>query len=208
MSIAHRIRVALQETHVRLEGTPLAAELVRGSISRAAYVRLLKQLLPLHVAFERAAALNPCLPGLFIPSVMCREDALRRDLDALSAENEPEDSIDWAQGLTPHLAEWKDSWALAGPLYVLEGSRMGSMMIAGALARALGVPVQPGTGLDYHLEGSAERPHVWRRFKEALDAVAPSGAAADEIVEAAVVTMDAMLHLYETESQRCEVLAR
>jgi len=208
MAITHRIRAALQDTHIRLEGTPRAVELIRGSISRAAYVRLLKQLLPLHVAFERAAALNPCLPGLFLPGVMCREAALRRDLDALFGENESEDSIDWAQGLIPHLAEWKDTWALAGPLYVLEGSRMGSMMIAGALARALDVPMQSGVGLDYHLEGSAERPHAWRRFKVALDAVAPAGEAGDQIVEAAVVTMDAMLHLYETESQRCEVLTR
>ena len=75
---------------------------------------------------------------------------------------------------------------------------MGSLFLAKSLARGLGVPAEPGCGLDYHLEGAAIRPRSWQSFKQQLDRIPFTTGQQTEIVDAAVATMQHLHGLYES----------
>lgn len=69
---------------------------------------------------------------------------------------------------------------------------MGSRMLVGPVARALGVPVAPGGGVDYHLDGLSDPGGRWKRVREA---VASADRTADDraaIVWGAVATFAVM----------------
>jgi hypothetical protein len=86
--------------------------------------------------------------------------------------------------------------ALVGALYVLEGSRMGSMMIGRQLAKAWQIPPVPGQGLDYHLDGIATRGAEWKAFRAAVDTHPAVQAVAEAVLQLATATMDGLLVLY------------
>jgi heme oxygenase len=103
---------------------------------------------------------------------------------------------------TGHLVKKLDTWAhtsppaLIGVYYVLEGSRMGSMVLAKPLSQSLAVPLKPGCGLDYHIEGLQQRPQQWQAFKERLDSLPLALANKDAIFAAAAATMEGLFDLY------------
>ncbi|MBX7103185.1 MAG: biliverdin-producing heme oxygenase [Gemmataceae bacterium] len=196
MDIATRLRVAMGATHSAIEQLPVSKALVAGTVGRDEYRALLSQLLLVHEALEDELSACPDAAGFLTPDMM-RADALRGDLVALGAE-----SVDPPFGETLRLAELMHAWAavtpwkLIGALYIFEGSRMGSMFLVKPVARALGVPVQPGYGVDYHLDGLATRPQTWARFKVGLAQLPFTAEQWDEVVSAAEETMNALFDLY------------
>jgi heme oxygenase len=150
----------------------------------------------LHEALEDELAAHAETRDFFTPD-MARTDALRGDLAALGA-----DEVDIPLGETLQLAELIRAWAaeapwkLFGALYVFEGSRMGSMFLVRPVARALGVPVEPGQGIDYHLDGIERRPQTWAAFKTRLNQLPLTDRQWDEVVAAASQTMDGLHELY------------
>lgn len=195
---AARLREALSDSHQRIERLPLAVRLAHGRIDRAAYIPLLRELLAMHQALE-AEFDRPTAPQGLLDDACRRTETLRRDLAALGADPTA------AHRLLPETRElqqdfrlWgaSDPWRLAGALYVFEGSRMGSMFLGPAVARAFGTPATLGHGIDYHLEGVAERPRLWKELKLRLaGAVVAAGAEASGLAGAAA-TMEGLLRTY------------
>jgi heme oxygenase len=196
VELVQALRAATAEWHGRIERLPLAVAMSEGRVSRDAYLALLGELLPIHRAVEQGLAAWP-EAGAVYRTDMARAALLVRDRTILAAAD-PE-----AEGtLASELVTLLENSATGGPstligaLYVLEGSRLGSMLLAKPLARALGVPLAPGCGLDYHLEGLPHRPRLWQEFKAALTALPLSAAARQEVVRGGAAVMRGLHDLY------------
>jgi heme oxygenase len=205
MGIVERIRAAVAELHDRIERLPFSAAVMTGRLNRDEYARLLGQLLHAHAALEAELDARPELACVYRRETMARADALRGDLAALGygGRDTPLHAVAAPMPQARALAESfgrlarAEPWSLLGALYIFEGSRMGSMILYKALSRTLGVPAEPGRGLDYHMDGLPDRPKTWKKFREDLEAVPAGEPARDAIVTAAAETMGHVYRLYE-----------
>jgi heme oxygenase len=151
----------------------------------------LERLYWVHTTFESEVARCPELAAVW-PAEATRAPAIIRDLAVWGAAFPPvvPDAVsDWHRKML--LRGAPSVWAGVG--YVLEGSRMGSRMLAAPLSRALGVPPGPGVGLDYHREGLAEPLARWQRVRTAIEMLDGYGANRKHIVFGAVSTFELML---------------
>jgi heme oxygenase len=196
VTLPDRVRQLLGPTHAAIEQTAFARAMIGGTIDRAAYSRGLDQLGVLHSALEDALATRPEFVALYDPARMTRTDAIACDLVALGGE--PAGPTDATDALCAAIRGWAAAspWKLVGALYVLEGSRMGSMALVRPLSKALGVEVRPGTGLDYHLAGIATRPQDWQRFRATLAGSPLTESQQADVCAGAVGTMDGLFALY------------
>ena len=200
-TLADRIRAAIGPAHAAIEETDYARGMVAGTIGRPAYAAGLWQLAHLHAALEDALAdarpASPAVQAVYDPDAMARAGVAEQDLLALG-QPEPDPVAAPVAELAGRFADWATTRpaALVGALYVLEGSRMGSMVLARSLPRALGVPSLPGGGLDYHLDELASRPTDWRQFRATVAGLALCDADQDAAVAAATATMDALVEVY------------
>ncbi|MGH7619521.1 MAG: biliverdin-producing heme oxygenase [Gemmatimonadaceae bacterium] len=155
--------------------------LVDAGLSVERYRRLLESFLGYFVPVEsRIAELASSAPplGLELPA---RTPLLVKDLMALGASASDIAAVPQCTDL-PRLVEPAN---LAGCLYVLEGSRLGGVIVARELERSLGL----GSHGAAFFVGDGE--NVARRFKRVLswlDEVARAGAAPDVIVASACET--------------------
>ena len=202
MNLPDRIRQALAPAHAEVERTPFAQGMASGRIGRAEYAAGLRQLGHLHAALEAALAASaprhPALAALYDPARMDRSSAIVRDRIALGADG-ADPAKEPVKRLTDRIAEWAAlaPWALLGPLYVVEGSRMGSMFLTRSLGRALGVdPLRPDSGLDYHAEGLATRAQDWKRFRQGLADAPLTESEADDVLRAAGAAMEGLVEMY------------
>jgi heme oxygenase len=189
MSLPDRLRAVIADSHTAIENTAAAKAMISGTVDRDTYVALMAEMGRLHAAFEERIADQ--FPGLYDAAAMARADVISRDLVALGDYGSAA-----ATGNELFDAWTSTPWKLIGVLYVLEGSRMGSMALVRPVARALGVDVRPGVGVDYHLDGMATRPMVWAQFKARLAAYPFTPAQQDDIAAAAVETMHVLQGLY------------
>lgn len=200
ITLSLRLRAAVAASHDSIERTPLALAMQAGTLSRLDYAPLLQQTWRLHAAVEpaceHAAECFAPLRGL-LDDDWRRRHTLADDLRSLQLPTQA----------APHAAvvalvarsqreSWDKPWALAGLLYVLEGSRLGSTLLAPALARGWQVPLQPGVGLDYHLHGLTERGPRWLVFRRRLDRLPLSPSQAGDVVTCAALAMDDLRRLY------------
>jgi heme oxygenase len=197
MSFVDHLKEDIASTHTAIEKTPFAIGMVSGRIDRDTYCNGLAQLGFLHEALESLLSRNPIFQGIYVPADMDRAEIADRDLAVLGYEgiaipNE-------ATGrMTDQLFAWSSEspWSLIGTLYVLEGSRMGSMYLARSLSKAFGVEPRPGVGLDYHVEGMATRPKVWQRFKATLAELALTEGEQNDVRRGAVESMTMLCEMY------------
>ncbi len=94
--LAARLRGATAEAHARIERTGVIAELIDGTISRQAYVGLLRSLVPVYAALEAGLRRHRRTPGL-APAIfptLFRGRALAADLRVLAGP-------DWAVCIAP-----------------------------------------------------------------------------------------------------------
>lgn len=203
--LCERLSRAIRELHTRIESLPVAQAMAAGTIEPRVYLSLLEQLERLHVILEERLGQATELAGLYEPGTMARASDLQADLEALGAIPGEGEMLAVTQRFFGHLAEeWADApAALLGCLYVLEGSRMGSLFLAGRLAAALGVEARLGQGLDYHLRGAAGRVAGWRQFKAALDGSSLANEQGEMVERAAVETMQLLHDLYEAVGAGC-----
>lgn len=197
MLLPDKIRQAISSLHTEIEATPLAKEMLAGTISRSAYACWIVEMYRVHAALERALAGAPEQAAVFDPATMARSGLLLSDAGALGL-TAPESGHATVDQVVTHLDRLarEEPWGLVGALYVLEGSRMGSLALIGPLARALGARPNPGAGLDYHLDGATERPRRWRAFREEVGRLAVSADQEEAIVGAAVFVMRALVAMY------------
>jgi heme oxygenase len=197
MTLPDRLRAAIAGAHTAIEATPLAVAMIGGTISRDAYADWLAEMDALHAALESALADCPPAAGLYQPDEMARTRLLARDRVVFGGGvfTLPHPSVG---ELVERFGEWRDSapWKLLGALYVLEGSRMGSMALLRPLAKAFGLIPQLGVGLDYHLDGIATRPQKWQQFRAALAAVPLTEGQQADVCSAAVTVMVGLCELY------------
>jgi heme oxygenase len=196
VTLPDRVRQLLGPTHAAIEQTPFARALIAGTIDRAAYSRAVAQLAHLHSAVEDALAARHEFAPLYRPADMARTDAIACDLVALG--HFPDDPTELTAAQCNQIAQWATAtpWKLIGALYVLEGSRMGSMALVRPLSKALNVEVRPGVGLDYHLTGMATRPQCWQQFRAQLAALPLTDDQQADVCNGATATMDALHALY------------
>lgn len=198
-TVADRIRAAIAPAHVAVEQTAFARGMTQGTLTRAAYCDGLRQLLALHESLEAAlaAADSPLVASVYDADRMTRASIAARDLDALGHPADVADPVAPAIAeLAGRFAEWvARPAALIGALYVLEGSKMGSMILAKSLGRCLDVN-RGEVGLDYHLDGVAGRGADWKRFRAAVAELPLSEAGQADAVAGATQTMDALVATY------------
>ncbi len=197
MTLPDRLRAAIATTHTSIEQTPLAATMIGGTITAEQYAEWLTNFAHLHGELESALADCPLAAGVYRSEEMARTPLLTRD-----RQHFPLDPLDRPHPAAAELAEQFSEWKVSAPhkllgvLYVLEGSRMGSMALVRPLARAFALTPQPGVGLDYHLDGIAGRPQRWGEFRAALAGVTLNDTQQAEVCEAAVAVMEGLCEMY------------
>jgi heme oxygenase len=193
--ITLRLKEETAEHHTAAERHPFQQSLIRGTVSREAYVDYLGQMLLLHAALEsRLRSVAPRTPAIrsVVKEFQHQEPYLRRDLaffgvDPATVKPSPQTAA-FIAALDRVAAE--RPLALLGYHYVLEGSNNGSKYIAKAIRRALSLEAQDGTAyLDPY---GGEQVARWQLFKADLDASGLSDAEGDILVKAAAEMFDAI----------------
>ncbi|QGJ69996.1 Hypothetical protein PBC10988_16850 [Planctomycetales bacterium 10988] len=196
MHLTQTIRETVHPTHERIEKVAFSRQMISGKIGKKAYGRALSQLWFVHRVLENHLRRYPELAEIF-EEEMSRTEVLAQDLKVLGQPLQTQplaETID----LIEDIEHWsyREPVALLGALYIFEGSRMGSMYLGKSLAKGFDRPAEIGQGLDYHLQGSEDRPKKWKSFKNSLDTMPLSEDQQQAIVDAAEATMNGMYALY------------
>lgn len=203
--LAARLRRATAQAHERIERTGVIAELIDGTISPAAYVRLLRSLVPIYAALEAGLRRHRRLPAI-APAVfpaLFRHGALVDDLRVLAGPG-------WAADVTPvaeaeeyrrhlHALSDRQPQALLAHAYVRYlGDLSGGVLIARSVGARFGLT--PGRGLAFYAFTRAGTPTA-RQFRAALDACPMNEA------DAAAIEAEA-LHAFERHERLAVAIAR
>ena len=197
MTLMEEVRNLIAVDHDRIEKTNISIAMMASTISRSDYAFGLAQLWHVHHAIEQSIDLCPELSEYFADE-MRRTATIVRDLKTFGAEIGNQAVLPATNAAIAMICSWAGStpFALLGALYVMEGSRMGSLVIARPLAKALGL--QPGSlnGIEYHLEGAANTPARVRSLKESLNTKIVSESQKQQLRDGAVRLMSALLDVY------------
>lgn len=189
-----RIHAALRAPRAMLARTPFASAKQIEAITRDDYTATLAQLGQIHAALE--ADLTATGMPLYQPG-MARAMLIACDLAALGYEDEIEPSEATAR-LIDRFADWAatEPTKLLGALFVLEGTRTGSIAFVRALCKVLDVSLRSDVGIDYHLDGLAGRTYEWSRFKVQLASLELTEPQREGICEAAAETMAILAEVF------------
>lgn len=195
--LTNRIREAIAADHDTIENTKFSVALITGRIPTHDYLFSLAQLHHIHAALEEECAKSEELAPFFT-SAMIRTKAIESDLASFSTTLEDFDVIEQTEEAIALIRQTAETnpLALIGCIYILEGSRMGSLMLAKPIAAALGRDPQLGNGIDYHVEGSRETPMRFRGWKATVAEAGFDSVLEDQIESAAKSFMKRLLHLY------------
>jgi heme oxygenase (biliverdin-producing, ferredoxin) len=197
MTLTQTIRAAIAQLHEAIEQTPFSVALMRGQLDAESYCTSLTQMWHIHAALERAA-LKPEI-ARFLSNEMVRTPAIERDLAHWSYPLRGADVFQATKDTVTKMAELteRQPLALLAHVYVLEGSRMGSMIIAKPLASSLGVLPIEGRGLDYHTEDMRQTPARFGAFKGRIDAAIAEAEQISLIADTAVDFMRSLNSIYQ-----------
>lgn len=199
MLLPDMLRQSIASLHTSIEVTPLACAMINGTIAKSAYSQWLYQMMSIHQNLEQALTSTTMLGELYDPHTMNRSEILKQDAEALQlAFDETSHAAVEAFGATLHDWSVESPWKLLGVLYVLEGSRMGSLALVRPLSKALGVALHKGTGIDYHLDGAAQRPQIWQAFRAKLAQFPLTAEQQVDVQSAACHTMSVLHDMYAT----------
>lgn len=209
MQLAAQIREAMMSTHDAIEKLPIADAMAKGTVAKEDYVRLLVQLQAIHGTLETLLQEHHSSHPLVTKEVF-RVDSIQNDLEYLKSDSFGNDfPLEETGNMQATLESWSktEPIRLLGALYILEGSRMGSMVLARSLSRGFQVPMQLGNGLDYHLAGMSERPVKWVQFKTIFSNLPFSESDKSLIVDAAIGTMKLLYEVYQAAQTQHEAVA-
>lgn len=212
MSVMNMVRAAISESHQQIELTPFSKGMMDGSISRSEYANGLVQLWHIHDELESLVYQAGEVTAYFT-SEMVRTNTITRDLKAFGYKVFTFQPMNETLAIVNQLRCWgkEKPFALLGCVYVLEGSRMGSLVIAKPLSKTLGIAPGEAAGIEYHTEGAAQTPSRVRAFKEKIDGANLDEATVSDLTEGAVTFMELLNNLYaalrtdetkQTEQQR------
>lgn len=197
MSVMNLVRSAISGSHFQIEQTDFSKGMLDGSMTVTNYSRGLVQLWHIHSTLESCATKRPEVSGFFTKE-MVRSETIQRDLQAFGFRTDNFEQMIETIAIVEQLKEWalEKPYAILGCIYILEGSRMGSLMIAKPLRKSLGLTSGDVTGVEYHTEGAAGTPMRLRSFKEKVDQAGLGDAAETELIQGAVRFMDMLNMLY------------
>lgn len=197
MSVMNLVRSAISASHFQIEQTAFSKGMLDGSITATNYSRGLVQLWYIHSILESCATSSPQIKGFFTKE-MIRTDTIRRDLHAFGFDIDSFEQMIETTEIVNQMKDWalECSYAILGCIYILEGSRMGSLMIAKPLGHTLGLATGEVAGIEYHTEGAVGTPMRLRSFKEKVDQAGLGAKAETELIQGAVRFMDLLNTLY------------
>lgn len=184
MKLMEQVRDAISNSHDQIELTPFSKALMSDFISARDYARGISQLWHVHNLLEKIIPDSTRIAEFFSDE-MVRTMTLRRDLHALGFCVEAFEVMPETSRILRTIEQWASDapFALLGCIYILEGSRMGSLVIAKQLAKALGLASGNVRGIEYHTEGASGTPARVRALKSKIDS-----AELGEVDSAAVLT--------------------
>jgi len=197
MSLMTLVRNAISESHNEIEETAFSVAMMDGSMGKEDYARGLSQLRQIHFSLE-CAIRDSTIASPFFRGEMVRTATIDRDLHSLGLSRYSFTLLPQTTTIIDQITRWgiTEQAALLGCLYVLEGSRMGSLVIAKPLAKTLGLAAGSVAGIEYHTEGGAQTPMRVRQLKEQLDQAQFDDATKDALKNGAVVFMRLLNALY------------
>jgi len=196
-NFASEIREAVQELHQQIDSTYLAFRMMHGIISKSEYSWVLTQLYYLHQFLEPTWQADSTLSKFFDLKKHSRLQSIRADLNLLVNGDMPA-----VAGTTQNLHQQisimyqENPIALIGVLYVLEGSRLGSVYLTEPLMNALSL--QDTTGASFFLCTPEPWYKDWYRFKESINQLDDLPRQFESIKAAAVNTFEGMIEIYQT----------
>jgi heme oxygenase (biliverdin-producing, ferredoxin) len=208
MSVMIAVRTAISESHQQIEMTPFSKGMMDGSISRSDYANGLVQLWYIHGELERLVQEDDSVATYFT-SEMIRTRTISRDLEALGFDIDRFNTMPETIAITNQFCNWavQKPFALLGCIYILEGSRMGSLVIAKPLSKTLGLKAGDNSGIEYHTEGAMQTPSRMRAFKEKIDQAGLDSDRVENLMEGAVRFMELLNTLYAALLPECTVNA-
>lgn len=191
-SLSQRLRAETKDAHVLAERSGIMRTLLRGSITRATYVSLLRNLAgiyrPLEEELDRHAA-HPALVGIN-RNALRRLDRLERDIAALAIEpphDAPADlpaTREYATRLR-EIGRSSPELLLAHAYVRYMGDLSGGQMLKDIVARTLSV-YSADDGLDFYDFPDIADPIAFKEaFRDVIDSAVLVGAAPDAIVREA-----------------------
>lgn len=197
MKLMEQIRAAISVSHVAIEKTDFSKAMLSDYIHPMDYARGISQLWYVHNALELGIGKNDVLESFFTPE-MVRTPTIVRDLSALGYRLDSMDALLETQTIVATLQSWSKDlpFALLGCTYILEGSRMGSLVIAKFLCKALGNEPGSSRSIEYHTEGASATPMRVRNLKEQIERAELSQERADAVKLGAVEFMNLLNDLY------------
>ena len=197
MKLMEQIRAAISESHAAIEKTDFSKAMLSEYIHPLDYARGIAQLWYVHNALESGIGKNADLESFFTPE-MVRTPTILRDLSSLGYHLDSLDVLLETRTIVATLQSWSNDlpFALLGCVYILEGSRMGSLVIAKFLSKAIGN--EPGSfrSIEYHTEGASATPMRVRNLKEQIERSELSQERADAVKLGAVEFMNLLNDLY------------
>jgi len=178
-----RLRAATAQVHERLHGHAGLGAAASGAMSRADYRLLLGRLWGFHKAFE--SVLEEAARSLALDIDMgarARAPMLEEDLHILGLGADEIARLP----LCTHLFRPHDEAGFMGALYVVEGSTLGGIQIARALASLF--DGDEGDGRRFFLGYGAQHSAMWRGFLARLEVCASDDSGETAAIEGAVET--------------------
>jgi heme oxygenase len=197
MTVFNQIRSAISGPHESIEKTAFSIAMINGRIGITDYVFSLTQLYAIHEELE-AIALHSTYGDFFDPE-MIRTAAIKRDIAFWGARLQDVEVMPEAVTTVRWMRETAEIHpvSLLGFIYVMEGSRMGSLVIVKPLASGFQVAPHDGQGLDYHTEGARKTPGRLAAWKLRVEQSALSDQEQAVVKDAAVGLMQSLNSLYE-----------
>lgn len=197
MSVMNLVRSAISASHFQIEQTAFSKGMLDGSMTATNYSRGLVQLWHIHGTLESCATSSLEVTGFFTKE-MIRTETIQRDLQALGFSPDSFGQMIETIAIVEQMKDWalENPYAILGCIYILEGSRMGSLMIAKPLGQTLGLASGEVAGIEYHTEGAVSTPMRLRSFKEKVDQAGLGTDAEAELIQGAVRFMDLLNTLY------------
>jgi heme oxygenase (biliverdin-producing, ferredoxin) len=207
--LAQRLKVETRDLHVQAERSAFMSRLLRGELSRTAYVALLRNLLAIYAELEpalRRHALHPAIAVLDL-APLARTEALVDDLAAFGAPDVATASI----GIEPScrlyvdrlrvIADTEPELLLAHAYVRYLGDLSGGQMLRGVVARNMQLPL--GTGVAFYDFGDASTTTgLAAKFRDGLDAATVDD---DAIVREAKAAFDRHRALFDELASRHDI---
>lgn len=191
-SLSQRLRAETRDAHVLAERSGIMRSLLRGTITRGAYVSLLRNLAVIYGTLEQELdrnAAHPALGGIDLHALR-RLDRLERDIAALDVDA-PHDAPDAKPATREYSTRLRElghsspELLLAHAYVRYMGDLSGGPMLKGTVAKVLGIGAEDD-GLAFFAFPRIADPVAFKSsFRDALDAAALAGASPEAIVREA-----------------------